>query len=404
MNSYAVDEMVGRFPEDIPCILVANGPSLEKNVKYLHEAKGKSCIFAVDSALKYLLDQGIRPDYTCTVDAEKSAIHFQDERIKGLPVFLSTISSASMLEALDVFEPLYFMNTASYYDYLISKTGHHFLNLDVGGSVATVLFLLAIELGFRTIIIIGQDLAFTNMEFHAGRGKATEEDLMRYTLYEVEGYYGDKVWASGDFRLYIDWYARTIEQFSKNHTIINATEGGAKLAGAVQMPFQEAVMKYCTHEFDCDKVWQSLPRLWETEDARKEYYQDLKEGLRDLKNMKRLVDEAIMSSDRALKLAQRANYSESEFAQIERRIDHLLNEIESMKLYEMMLERAAETNINMADGLDEKEEDSLKMRIHLYHMIHEHMKEIGLALEEAIPMWEESLRTLEKMANGLGNL
>ena len=120
--------------------------------------------------------------------------------------------------------------------------------------------------------------------------------------------------------------------------------------------------------------------------------------------MKRLVDEAIMSSDRALKLAQRANYSESEFAQIERRIDHLLNEIESMKLYEMMLERAAETNINMADGLDEKEEDSLKMRIHLYHMIHEHMKEIGLALEEAIPMWEESLRTLEKMANGLGNL
>lgn len=401
IESYAADQLVGRFPEDIPCIVVAGGPSLKKNVQYLREAKGKACIIAVDSVLKYLLDQGIVPDYTCTVDAEKSAVYFEDDRLKGIPVFLSTISSSPMLETLKEFRPIYFMNTISYYDILMKKSGHSFLSFDGGGSVATVVFRLALELQFHTIIIVGQDLAYTNMESHAGTGKVTEDELMRYTMYDVEGYYGDVVSAPGDFKLYIDWYRRIIPMYADTHTIINATEGGAKLQGAIQLPLKDAIDRYCTGSIDCEAMIADLPKLWGTKEKKQEYYLYLRQGFQILKNMNRLIKEGIANVDRALTLARRGSYSEKEFSSIENKVNHILNEIMSYDLYEMMLERAAASNIDMADGLDENKDDSNEERIYLYQMIHEHMKEVGLALEEAIPMWEESIKDLEKMVDDL---
>lgn len=47
---------------DTTGIVVAAGPSLNKNINELKKAKGKSLIIAVDTALKPLLRAGIVPD------------------------------------------------------------------------------------------------------------------------------------------------------------------------------------------------------------------------------------------------------------------------------------------------------------------------------------------------------
>ena len=56
---------------DITGIVVAAGPSLNKNIKELKRAKGKAFIIAVDTALKPLLREGIIPDMFFIVDAMK---------------------------------------------------------------------------------------------------------------------------------------------------------------------------------------------------------------------------------------------------------------------------------------------------------------------------------------------
>lgn len=50
------------FPEDIPAIIVAAGPSLKKNVDLLKEVKGKAVTIVVDSAINTVMAHGIVPD------------------------------------------------------------------------------------------------------------------------------------------------------------------------------------------------------------------------------------------------------------------------------------------------------------------------------------------------------
>ena len=397
IDSYAVDDMVGSFPKELPCILVASGPSLEKNVQYLQRAKGKACIMAVDSAMKYLLDHGIMPDFTCTIDADKSAAYFDDDRMKGIPVFLTTVSNSLMLETLSDFVPIYFNNSIDYYNRLIGKAGHSFLDFDGGGSVATFLFRLALELKFRTIILIGQDLAYTNLQSHADTDKVTEVEITRYSMYEVEGYYGETVYTPGDLKIYLDWYRRIIPMYADDRTIINATEGGAKIAGAIQMPFSEAIDRYCVSEYDCADIYKNRPRIWNTLEEKKEYYQYLVNGMRSLKNVRRILSEAIHQIERIFVLLNRNNYSESEFMEIESKVDRMISEIFNSELYEMLNERAAVSNIAMSDGLDENSDDLNDERIHLYKITYDHLQELTTAVEEAIPLWEHSLGELDSI-------
>lgn len=56
---------------DIPVILVSAGPSLEKNVEDLKEAKGHALIWCADAALPTLLSHQVIPDLVASVDAGK---------------------------------------------------------------------------------------------------------------------------------------------------------------------------------------------------------------------------------------------------------------------------------------------------------------------------------------------
>ena len=61
------------IPKDISAIVIAAGPSLNKNIKELKRAKGKAFLIAVDTAVKRLLKEGIVPDMYATLDGMKTA-------------------------------------------------------------------------------------------------------------------------------------------------------------------------------------------------------------------------------------------------------------------------------------------------------------------------------------------
>ena len=61
-------DYVNVFPEEMSAIVVAAGPSLEKNIHLLKEAKGKALIIAVDHAMPMLATRGITPDIVICVD------------------------------------------------------------------------------------------------------------------------------------------------------------------------------------------------------------------------------------------------------------------------------------------------------------------------------------------------
>ena len=62
-----LEDLAGRF-KGIPALIIAAGPSLDKNIDQIAKAVGKSVIIAVDTVLPSLLNHGITPDFVTSID------------------------------------------------------------------------------------------------------------------------------------------------------------------------------------------------------------------------------------------------------------------------------------------------------------------------------------------------
>ncbi|MBQ8147388.1 MAG: motility associated factor glycosyltransferase family protein [Lachnospiraceae bacterium] len=383
------DSMRGVFPQEMPCIIVAAGPSLEKNAEELRRAKGKAFIICVDSALSFLLERGIVPDLACTVDPQKGAGYFQHPMTKEIPMALATDSDYNSVEAIGEVKPIYVSTTNDYYTEILSRKGLRLDYLEGGGSVATLCFQMGVELGFRTIIIVGQDLAFSDDKAHAGKGELNKGDLF-YGLLMVEGYNGGEILTRADFKIYIDWYNMTIPAL-EDRRIINATEGGAKLQGAVQMPLKEAVDTYCVQEWNVTEILNQVPKVWNTQEEKLDLYQELKQLHSRYKNLQRMVSDGLHQAERAITLLQRGNGNPKELNAIDKQLEKVTREVSDKLEMRILIKRMIDADIAVSEELWKAEDDLQQESIRLYGQMKTYLSNLLEAVDELLPIWKEVL-------------
>lgn len=392
MNCRALDQYKGKFPKEMPCIIVAAGPSLEKNVEELRRAKGKAFIICVDTALKFLLERGIIPDMTCTVDPQKGESYFVREEIKDIPIAISTDSDYRSLERIGDIKPIYISITNDFQQRLFHDKQIDIGYFDGGGSVGTVCFQIAVELGFQTIVIVGQDLAFSDDKAHAGMGSIQQSDLF-YNLVKVDGYYGEKVLTRGDFKHYIDWYNLRIPELS-DRKIINATEGGAKLNGAIQMPLQEAVDKYCTQSCHLEEILESVLPIWNTKQEQEQLFLEIEEKYRYFKGLQRRLMEGVGYTERAICLLKRGNYQQRELQEIDKKLDRITREISDKEGMVILVKRMIDTDVTLTDDLHITEDDLELESIRLYEKMKKYLGDMRDVISELLPEWQGVMKEI----------
>lgn len=263
-KSNFITELIGEIPEDIPAIVVAAGPSLDKNIELLREAKGKALIIATDTAVKILEARGISYDCMVTIDPAKPTWYLSDyPGCKDVPLFCNAESEKDILK-FHTGRKIW-MAGSVYIDNLYNSLGLLFPCNNTGGSVATAATVLAYQLNLKNIILIGQDLAYTGEHTHAGgydNHVMNEEKFIEM----VDGIDGGQVKTRGDWIVYRDWF----EEFIKEHedwNVIDATEGGALIHGSKVMTLREAIDTYCTgKEFSFEEFMEKLPATFDTLD------------------------------------------------------------------------------------------------------------------------------------------
>lgn len=386
IDSKTIDSMVGMFPKDIPCIVVAAGPSLEKNVEVLRQAKGRAFIICVDTALNYLLERGISPDMACTADPQKGTRYFTRKEIENIPLAISTDSDYRALEKIGNVKPVYYSTTNDFAQRLYADKGLSVEYFDGGGSVGTVCFQIGVRLGFKTIILIGQDLAFTDRKAHAGMGKAVEKDLA-YNMLMVDGYYGDKVLTRADFKYYIDWYNLRIPQLKDVH-VINATEGGAKLKGAEQMSLQEVVNQYCIAECDVATLIKQIPEVWKGLEEKREFYYEIRKKYDFFLKVHKQLIQGIEGTKRAIYILQRGNCDVRELKKIDKMLEGITHMVSSDEGILILVKRMIEVDTSLNDDLLEVEDNLNLESVRLYGKMQTYIQNLLLALNELLPIWK----------------
>ncbi|WP_295552389.1 6-hydroxymethylpterin diphosphokinase MptE-like protein [Limnohabitans sp. Rim8] len=224
--------------KDRPALIVAAGPSLNKQLPLLAQNQDLFTIIAVDKVWPILKAHGIVPDAILALDP-KSVPSWPRNEIDRDTAFCVDIGCGSkLLWSNDHNHLLTCANVAVYK--ILKELGIEISLLSTGGSVATSAFALAERLGANPIVLIGQDLALTGGKDHAD-GYLNSYNAGVFSArfeagFDVEGYYGDRLRTERQLLTYKSWFENRIKALPEK-LIINSTEGGARIEGSVQLPF-----------------------------------------------------------------------------------------------------------------------------------------------------------------------
>ncbi len=178
-DSLRITSFFGKF-KSCPGVIISAGPSLRKSLPLIKSIEEKAVLIAVDTALPVLCKYGIKPHFVMTLDAQKHSIkHFLGCSIPGTILVADIVSSPDILNRYDGTKAL--STTSKYYidsngqnkrettpfAAVIEKYCGEIGDIQSGGSVATSAFDLLLNLGCSSIILFGQDLAYTGREIHS---------------------------------------------------------------------------------------------------------------------------------------------------------------------------------------------------------------------------------------------
>jgi hypothetical protein len=239
----------------MPAIIVSAGPSLNKNIHLLKEVKGKAAIFAVGTAVKALKKWDIEPDFIFSIDPHP----LNYEHLKGVDVggaaLVAEIQSHHM-----IFEnyqgPIFVsgdMPILKWFGDSIEKKG----KIESGGSVANNALVAAYKMGADPIILVGQDLAYSQ-DGHSHASGTNYENRMysggeNLNFFKVKANDGGTVLTDRSFYQFLTFFDQWIDKYPERE-YINATEGGAYIQGTTLMTLREVLDQYCQKTVDVQEV------------------------------------------------------------------------------------------------------------------------------------------------------
>ncbi len=379
-----VEDLTGRFPEDMPAIVVSAGPSLANNVHLLEQAKGKAFIICTDSAINTVLATGTKPDMIVAVDFAKPVKLFNADNLCEIP-FLADIDLNA--DVLDVVKPKdLFITTENGMTIrgLLNKCGSDIQDIDAGGSVATCAISNLIRWGFKKVILIGQDLAFTGNKIHVGNDDDEEIDLNDKDYEFVEGIHGDMLPVRKDYFQYLRWIEE-LGRVNKNIEIIDATEGGSKKRNTTIMTLKDAIDKYCRLTYDIQGIIDSVPRLFVG--GQKAYITEhLDDMLQGLTYFREKFDTAAKLCDMGKGILESGKYDIDRLKLINEYMDFLDNEYVTSDYVMIVTKYNAEAEEQFAADMYIEEDDDISESIRMYEKSKKYYNMTEEAMAELIDL------------------
>jgi len=295
-----------------PAVIISAGPSLDKNIDILKEYQDKVVIFCVGTALKSAVKHGIKPDFLTIVESN-------DCTAQVLGVDTSEMNMILMPLTHEKFHKIPAKRKFNFYpknDFTAIWLAKH-LEISIDdyfnkGTVSLCALFSAKILGCNPIILIGQDLAYSDGRCYAGDSayrdlrciknestgkfeiiadnfeayvqavqphfeaksdnpeeiakmqKKNYDQGVEYAktkfksllegLYFVKGQSGEMIPTEAGYAIFISYFEQVVREFEGKVKFINSTQNGAYLEGFEHIPLKSALDIHAQNYFDVESI------------------------------------------------------------------------------------------------------------------------------------------------------
>lgn len=238
-----------------PCIVIGAGPSLDKNIRYLPQAREKAVLIAGDAALKPLIQHGVVPAFVVCLDPQEDIGKF----LTGFSHRGMTLVAPSVVHprVLDIWEG----NVVFYHQFApdiavlteIQNDIPHIGPLTPGGTVLSIAYDLAFQIGGNPIIFMGQDLSYPKKNLYSRYSENHEGLLAREFENQPENIVFEKDMNNVELptlksmSVSKKWFHWAFSSWKRDFPleIYNCSEGGILTDHCRLIPLSEAIYKYC---------------------------------------------------------------------------------------------------------------------------------------------------------------
>lgn len=231
-----------------PVLLLAAGPSLQKNLEWVKQHQHKFIIVAVSATLKKLYAEGIVPDIVTHIDGfDASMAHYDDVPVetflKDTIFLLGPFVTAELRERLPKEHIFFFESGTSYFE--------NFGSL-VTPCVGSTTMGLMLMLGVHRLYLLGLDLAFdqesgkTHIDGHVNVSEFSQDltslnDHMSLntTTVPVQGNFRDHVFTSSILNISVQSIYRQMPAWKNPRQLVFNLNDGARLREAQPVHAEE---------------------------------------------------------------------------------------------------------------------------------------------------------------------
>lgn len=392
-----------------PVIVIGAGPSLNKNIEYLRQAKGKAMLFCVDTAYRILVKYNIEPDLLVTLDgSELNAEHMKEQDYSEIPLFMDLYSHRDIVQNHGKHTAKILLTGRSYHSgwwerTLCSKEDSE--TFASGGSVATAAFSLARYIGADPVILVGVDLSYPGGACYADgvlHAQKTTADVRRTRqMYPVKDIYGQTVETTHDYRYYLNWLHKEAQK--KDRHYVNATEGGAVREGFEILTLTETLDRYCPNDFEVNE-WKNALKLREVPlEKQKTVLENLKRTRWEMRAARRYLERMVLVMEKYIAKSENKDYIG--LTELSAKLTQILEHFNRLEFAKLFLDAhshsAVYTDIKITESIKKNKEQhpeterALLTARQSYNLFLS-LKQLSI---DSIPMLDEGIESMKKVFN-----
>jgi hypothetical protein len=253
-----------------PAIVVSAGPSLSRNIRELSRpgVRDHVVIIAVQTVLKTLLRHGIRPHFVAALDYNEISKRFYEglteNDVRGITLIAEPKANPAILDAFP--GAIRCVSDTVLETLLGPGMTRDMGSLPQGATVAHLCAYFARHLGCDPLILVGQDLGFTDGQYYGAHAAIHEtwacelnefrtlemlewERIVRFgaLLRTRTDVFGRPIYTDEQMSTYLLQFEREFQAEEKHGLkVIDATEGGVAKAHTTPMTLRAALDAYAS--------------------------------------------------------------------------------------------------------------------------------------------------------------